>query len=457
MSRKRLAFVIAFGPEVRAFVHSGLLASARQHYDVVIVTSQPQSRAFEGLDVPVVPMPQAVEPPFLAMMRQRSRRARIMWLENIGRAGVVPQRLASPNGTKARLKRFFLKHRALPDAVRAVEKVSGRLMGTHADWAALYRQHAIDGVVLATYSAARVIPALQTAHNLGLKTFIVLNSWKDVFVNPTLHVLPDRALVWSMGAARQLQLANNSADAANAANGDDAGRFRVVGSLHFQTFFEQPRGVIDHRRFCERLGLNPERPFICYTAAAPTAQGNEESILACLLDAIRCGDVARQPQVVLRLNPMEDGSRFDSLRANYPELVVERPEWEWNKRDDWCCALRSDMDLWLSTVVHSALNISIASTVTLEFAAVGRPVINVCFDLPDAQPLERSNRRFWEADFYRDVRESGYAAPAYSFEEMIRLASQYLEGQKTPPPADGLFEARNAVERVVAAIDEVMA
>jgi len=72
-------------------------------------------------------------------------------------------------------------------------------------------------------------------------------------------------------------------------------------------------------------------------------------------------------------------------------------------------------------------NVSIPSTVTLEFAAMNRPVVNVCFDLPEAVPLESSNRRFWMADFYRDVREKGLAVPAFSPSEMITQLKRILE------------------------------
>ena len=69
---------------------------------------------------------------------------------------------------------------------------------------------------------------------------------------------------------------------------------------------------------------------------------------------------------------------------------------------------------------------SIPSTVTLEFATLGRLTLNVCFD-EKPQPPQVSNARFWDAPFYRPIRESPLVAGAFSaaeFHEMIecRLA-----------------------------------
>ena len=58
------------------------------------------------------------------------------------------------------------------------------------------------------------------------------------------------------------------------------------------------------------LGLTPNRAFICYTAASPNAVRNEELIIAELLKAIKDGKILGNPQLLLRLNPMESGERF---------------------------------------------------------------------------------------------------------------------------------------------------
>ena len=62
--------------------------------------------------------------------------------------------------------------------------------------------------------------------------------------------------------------------------------------------------------------------------------------------------------------------------------MIQKPMWEWDPANDWNCPLAEDSEMWVGTVLHAALNVSIPSTVTLEFAGPGKPVVNVCFDLP---------------------------------------------------------------------------
>src|SRR4051812_12493185 len=58
MSRKRIAFLVAYGPEVRAFIHSGFVKAVAENHDVSIIARVRKPSAFDGLNgIPVVEMP----------------------------------------------------------------------------------------------------------------------------------------------------------------------------------------------------------------------------------------------------------------------------------------------------------------------------------------------------------------------------------------------------------------
>jgi hypothetical protein len=204
------------------------------------------------------------------------------------------------------------------------------------------------------------------------------------------------------------------------------------------------------------LGLDSSRPFLCYTAAAPAAVLNEDEIVACILEAVKTGVISGNPQVLLRLNPMEDGSRFNEIRSRYPNLVVQKPEWEWEPNKDWCCALENDVALWVAIVQNSALNVSISSTVTLEYAALGRPVVNVCFDLPDLLPPDKSNRRFWDAAFYGEIRDRNLAVPAFSREELFRHIEHALQSKRHVSSDTRPAAKSSPVQKILEVVAEVV-
>ncbi len=88
--------------------------------------------------------------------------------------------------------------------------------------------------------------------------------------------------------------------------------------------------------------------------------------------------------------------------------------------------------MWVATVFHAALNVSIPSTVTLEFAGPQKPVVNVCFDLPQPLSAERSCRRFWDAPFYAEAKHSPLVESAFTAEELVSRVATALEKPGSP-------------------------
>ncbi|MCE5308738.1 MAG: hypothetical protein LLG20_13955 [Acidobacteriales bacterium] len=327
-----------------------------------------------------------------------------------------------------------------------IERLWAGLCGAPSNWTRLLREEKIDCLVGSSYASERILPALQAAANLGVKTVIVANSWKDIYSKPRVPVTPDLLAVWSENVREDLAAANPQMRPDTLA---------VAGSLHLERFLHL-RNVEGREEFCSRVGLAPSRPFICYTAASPAAVRNEPLVVECLLKAAASCELPGRPQFLLRINPREDGKRFEPLAARYSDLVIQKPLWEWDAESDWNCALPEDTDLWVATAFHSALNVSVCSTVTLEFAALGRPVVNVCFDLPHPLPAMLSNRRFWDADFYREVRQSGYAQAAFTREDLLRLVAEALRSGKPGADPAALLPCREPVDVVVSLVERVL-
>jgi hypothetical protein len=260
-------------------------------------------------------------------------------------------------------------------------------------------------------------PALQTARNLGIKTLILTNSWKDVYVCPHIPVPPTRLVVWNEVAREDLLSANPNLKAETVG----------VGAPLQLDHFLNVRKVMNREEFCCKAGIDPSRPYISYTAASPAAVEHEELVVEALAKAICDGRLPRHAQILLRVNPMEDGRRFAGFAAKYPFVVIQRPMWEWDAANDWNCPLVEDSEMWVGTVLHAALNVSIPSTVTLEFAGPEKPVVNVCFDLPQPLSAERSCRRFWDAPFYAEAKRSPLVEGAFSVDELVSRVATALE------------------------------
>jgi len=453
LRRKHIAILITFGPEVRAFIHSGLARKLAQRWEVTIFAIAPDSKALETVeDINIFPLPNAKERGSLRRFRYWATQVHQEWLGAQGRQRwrhYIVHNVPQKRGTIKQLALSRMRSRTLSALFLQFERTFARAFGTHPEWKSVFETNEIDCILTSSFGSARILPALQTASNLGITSVILINSWKDVYTHPYMAVIPVRIAVWTEQIAVDLYSANPHLP---------KDRLKVYPSLHLEKFLT-PDSIMPKEQFYTEMGLDPERPYLCYTAASPKAVKNEEIIVEYLLKAIDAGQLSGDPQLLLRLNPMEDGSRFSHLPARYSDLIIQKPDWEWSEKRDWCCALQKDIDYWVTTVFYSQLNISIPSTVTLEFLTLDRPIINICFDAVEGLPPEKSNTRFWEADFYSEMRTHPLVQPAFSYDELVAKTQQTLEKYPGSSQENTLPRVKDIspVERTYRMIEELLA
>lgn len=445
----RVAFLVAYGPEVRAFIHSGLINAVAKNHEVSIIARMRKPSVFSSLNgIPVIEMPAPTETHCLERLRNSARQSKICWLEGQGRTKwrhYLPSKPKQKSLASRLVGRAFGTSRGAR-TVGALERFAGRYLGSCASWKECLENSRVDCLVTSGFSDAMIAPALQTAANLGIKTLILTNSWKDVYVSPHIPVSPTRLVVWNKIARQDLLSANPNLKPET---------LSVGPPLQLDPFLSLPNRM-SRQEFGGKTGIDPSRPFLSYTAASPAAVEREELVLESLAKAILDEGLPRHTQILLRLNPMEDGSRFAALPAKYPFVVIQKPMWEWDPAKDWNCPLAEDFEMWLATAFHAALNVSVPSTVTLEFACLQKPVVNVCFDLPKALPVERSCRRFWDASFYAEARERAGVEGAFSMDELVSRVSKALKGVETGELRVERFGETSPVANALRLIEDVL-
>ena len=97
--------------------------------------------------------------------------------------------------------------------------------------------------------------------------------------------------------------------------------------------------------------------------------------------------------------------------------------------------LYEDLTVYTSLVRHAALSINAASTVSLEFLMLDKPVINLDFDPPGSSlPSCLGYSRHINFDHYRPVAESGAVMVARSESDMRDMLARGLK----EPDADSV-------------------
>jgi SAM-dependent methyltransferase len=168
--------------------------------------------------------------------------------------------------------------------------------------------------------------------------------------------------------------------------------------------------LIPEAEFRTALGARPHSKLVVLPASAPWMVPEEERYIRLLQSALKDFKSVGDVQIVVRINPMDgDGRLAEVLRADAPEIIVSKPDWRWDRKRNWCFQRRSDQVLYNSLLNYASACIGMPSTVTVECAVADVPIINIGFDLPGPAVQPGAVRKFWDADFYEEVRQTGAA------------------------------------------------
>lgn len=364
--------------------------------------------------------------------------------------------LANPrrNATNNLFNEQFLRSRR-PHYVflRALNRVVGRWRSVR-DWWMSLESTVVSGRELEPLLKA-VAPALlvtgtpgtepldalllRCARRLGIPSLCVVLSWDNLTSKGYMAARPDRLVVWN---DRMKQEAIELHDY-------DPDDVEVAGVAHFD-IYQRPTDLLDRAEVCERLGLDPARPYVVFGTVSPFLFAYNRELGEMLAAATAEGRLGRETQLVIRLHPQSAGGgrfgdvleAFESLARRYPGTVgldvprVKTSGLQW--------ALPQGEMVWLASLLrHASVCVNVASTLAIDAALCDTPVVGVGFDGAVRLPYERSIRRAYDYTHYLPIVESGGAPVAESFEELLGLVNAYL----ADPTRDAAGRRRIAEEQ----------
>ncbi len=133
---------------------------------------------------------------------------------------------------------------------------------------------------------------------------------------------------------------------------------------------------------------------------SPLAGVNEIGVVKLIGDELLKSYNKNEYVILLRKNPQHLQEDFTDLPL--PENVVLTHHYSYFDREkDMHTQSPEGEQEWIDLLHHCASNLSVPSTVTLEFLTLNKPVINIGFG-PDGKPDPRVNQHF-EAGFYKPI------------------------------------------------------
>lgn len=239
--------------------------------------------------------------------------------------------------------------------------------------------------------------------------------------------------------------------------GRDVTRVHILGTPQFD-FHLQSGHRWSRARTLDALELEPDDRYVLYAANSAWVTPTEPLLVEALVARLKEESELTRQRLVVRLHPLDDGTRWEELAQRHPGVRIVKP-WGVNG----LAPRLGDQALLVSSLLHAEACVNVASTMSLDAAVVGTPVICVGFASSPGSAEDRFYRSVYRTEHYRSIVESGGVRLASDMNELLdgvreaardresgRAARLRLVAQECGPN-DG-----RAAERVVALVGRLV-
>lgn len=428
-----IVVVVPRGEAVRNFIYSDTLRLLSQKARIVlfsVVTNEAVLEKARPYVEEIVIIEEYLAPLPIRQLRMITENAHDYWLwSKVAQNNwEVRERRARTEGKilnrlAVRLTSAILGHRWILDVLSVLEhELEWRLRTTHV-YDQLFSRLKPDLVFNGSHihGPAGELPLI-VANRLGIKTAGFIFSWDNLTSRSRIFAQYDYWLVWHEGMKKQLLSIYPKIR---------SDRVFVTGTPQMDFHFK-PEFRLSREELCRRIGVDVLRPFILYTTGIDRHFPMEHLHVELVIKLLQELNLPDRPQLVVRNYIKGTSAQMRALTERTIQDVVF-PPMLWDVA--WATPRPEDLELYCSLVHHSSLSINAASTVTLEFMLLDKPVINLDFDPPGTN-LEYCDgfKRHIRFDHFWPVAQSGGTMVAQSEDDMLKMLKRGL----TRPEADSI-------------------
>jgi hypothetical protein len=280
----------------------------------------------------------------------------------------------------------------------------------------LYDNYEITDLIIAGYSSSESISLSVTAEQTNRNIYLMINSWKDFYVNDLIPFNPTKIFVWSDSMKEQLLSSNTHIEKDSV---------MVSGNPSFDRFFKY-EPIHAKKYYATKYNFDVKRPLILYSMISPKAYAYEKESIELINQGLikLYPDEIKRPILLLRRNPIDetvaDEKYFTGNNVKYADNYFEA-----SYTNAVFVQLEEGEVEWMDLLFHADININIASTVTLEALMMKTPVINIEFDKSGNKNSELA--RYANAPFYTSLHDRIDVSIILTIEDCMKTIKYYLE------------------------------
>lgn len=360
-----------------------------------------------------------------SMLRNSLAYAQYFWVDNYP---MKVKRRIPPNCSFARrtmmntakaVGRFSASPRGIQRLDRIHSRVAGRLPEV-AGYREQFQKIKPNVLFCSHQRPVEILAPVLAARSLGIPTATFIFSWDNLSSKARIAAPFDHYLVWSELMRDELMQYYPDVQPE---------QIHVVGTPQFDPYADESL-LWTREEFFRRVGADPHRKLICYSGGECLNAVEDHLHIRVLMELVRDGSIQGNPQVLMRTCPIDEFSRYDSVREDYPEMIYRQPQWSTSSFKHWAASIptASDVQMLANLTKHSDLNVNFSSTMTLDFAIHDVPVVNVAIDMSDPPVFGLSMYDYLnQFEHYLPVEAMGAARYARTREELAKHVNAYLQ------------------------------
>jgi hypothetical protein len=419
-SKKRILVLITNTYAAINFIHSGLVKSLSDEYDIFILSSFIKERDLDNISrhfnvrLFSVNTPIPAESRMIRFLRLAEKavffhffKITTQEIKNAGRGVLYKLFIKSLLGIihGAGISRVLLK--LLRNNIIRLSKDRVNLK--------TFKTIGFSGVISSSPLDIRensIVNALRRENVPSLATVI---SWDNLTSKGIINANHDYILVWNQVMADEYTLYYKIFNVANQ-------KICITGIPRFDIYFRTPPTPDTELAFRKKYLFNREDKIILFATSAISHFPNQTDILEHLLEY---ASAHQDVKVIVRCHPGDDFERYSGYLHNANlRLVKARDRANINSAEFL-------PDLSVLTSLHEMLNycdacIQVASTICIEAAVCKTPVISIAYDGNRYLPYMKSVRRFYDYSHQQTLNNLGIDHRVYSKQDLFTALGNIL-------------------------------
>lgn len=259
----------------------------------------------------------------------------------------------------------------------------------------------------------------------GVKTVTTVKSWDVLTTKAFTRVKADLLLVFNeYNKQEAIDIGDYNADA-----------IRICGFPQFDAYSD-PSVYVTKEEFFKEIGADLSKKLILFAVPGDWKNPYTHEVMIGLNDAIEQGRFSHPVQVLARFHPKYPATG-ESLK-NLNHFIMDRPGKYFGAGTErsldtsvsatlqWTFT-NKDLIHLANSLKHSDVTVNTESTMTLDAAAIDKPVVLVGFDGFHKLDYWHSMIRNYDRDHYVNVTKTGGVKIAKSLDELVSYIDGYLK------------------------------